>query len=403
VRAAVVASLATLLLALVVTPPGVAAAAGGFTAGDVVVYRVGDGTAAATSSGTPVFLDEFAPTGALQTPALSVALPTAAGGGGNVANNPVVASGVATSEGLLTTSTNGQYLLATGYDTPVGTAGVAASTVPRSVAEVDSTGAINSTTAVTNFGVNGTGNNPRSAASVDGSQLWMAGGIGGLVTAPLGTNGAGTVVSSTVANLRQVDIYGGQLYASTASGSAVRIGSVGTGLPTTPGQALTNLAGIPTSSSGTLTSPYSFALVSLGSLGTAVDTLYVADNVAGIEKFSLISGTWTAEGVITPVGVSGFSGLAASVSGTTVTVFATTPATLYTLTDTSGPDATMTGTFAALATAPANEAYRGVALAPTPLPGPSVPEVPFAVALPVGALLVMLGWFLLRRRRATHA
>ena len=92
--------------------------AAGFTAGDVVVYRVGTGTAALSSSATPVFFDEFDASGKLVQ---TVALPTAASG----ANKPLLASGSASSEGLLTLSGDGSFLLAPGYDTAPGTAKVA--------------------------------------------------------------------------------------------------------------------------------------------------------------------------------------------------------------------------------------------------------------------------------------
>src|SRR5579862_6037484 len=78
--------------------------AASFTPGDLVVYRVGDGSAALSSAATAVFLDDYSATGTLVN---SVAMPTSAGG----ANNPLTASGTATSEGGLTVSGNGQLLI----------------------------------------------------------------------------------------------------------------------------------------------------------------------------------------------------------------------------------------------------------------------------------------------------
>src|SRR4051812_11245398 len=85
------------------------ALAAAFGDGNVVVYRVGDGVTPLAVTGSPVFLDEFTPGGLLVQ---SIALPTTASG----ANRPLVASGTAQSEGLLTRSADGRFLVMTGYD-----------------------------------------------------------------------------------------------------------------------------------------------------------------------------------------------------------------------------------------------------------------------------------------------
>src|SRR4051812_36707728 len=74
-----------------------------FTPGDLVIYRVGTGTGSLVNTGNAVFLDEYTTAGALVQ---SVAMPTTASG----SNKPLIASGTATSEGLLTRSTDGRYL-----------------------------------------------------------------------------------------------------------------------------------------------------------------------------------------------------------------------------------------------------------------------------------------------------
>jgi hypothetical protein len=55
--------------------------------------------------------------------------------------------------------------------------------------------------------------------------------------------------------------------------------------------------------------------------------------------------------------------------GTTGSIAATGGGSLYTLTDTSGYNSTITGTFTTIATAMTNEAFRGVAFVRTPEPG----------------------------------
>ena len=77
-----------------------------FTPGDLVIYRVGDGTAALVNTGVPVFLDEYTPLGILVQ---SISVPTTTVG----LNRRLIASGTATSEGLLTRSTDGKSTSAT--------------------------------------------------------------------------------------------------------------------------------------------------------------------------------------------------------------------------------------------------------------------------------------------------
>ena len=188
-----------------------------FTANDLVIYRVGTGQGTLSSAANPVFLDEFDQSGAfVQT----VAMPTAANG----SNRTLTASGTATSEGELTLSADGSYLMLTGYDAAVGTAsvaGTASATTNRVVGRVDANGVVDTSTALNDFS---TGNNPRSATSTDGTDIWVGGGAGGVRKTTLGTVGSSTQLSTTVTNIRQVNIVDNQLYASDASGSTNQLG-----------------------------------------------------------------------------------------------------------------------------------------------------------------------------------
>src|SRR5437016_14355127 len=104
--------------------------AGAFSAGDLVVVRVGTGSAALSSSATAAFLDEFTTLGgSVQT----IALPTSGSG----ANQIFTLSGSATSEGFLTLSANAQYLTVGGYNNPVGTATITSGIGNRVVGRVD--------------------------------------------------------------------------------------------------------------------------------------------------------------------------------------------------------------------------------------------------------------------------
>ncbi len=346
--------------------------ASGFTPGDVVVYRVGTGSSALSSSATPVFLDEYEPNGHLVE---SLALPTT---GANPPNKPLLASGSASSEGLLTLSGDGEYLMATGYDTSVNTAKVsetASATVPRTVGRVGISGEVNTTTALTDFA---NGNNPRGATSSDGTNIWVSGAgkstTGGVHYTTLGSS-TSTLMSASDTNARAVTIFDGQLYTSSdPTKEGISIAAVGSGLPTTGGQTTSNL---PFSSAPS--EPYAFCFLTLG-LGTAPDTLYVADNGAGaVRKYGLTGGKWTSEG---SVAVSGVTGVTANDVNGTVTIFATTSGSsgeggvLYSITDSSGVGGTLSGSATQIATAPPNETFRGVAFAPGTTIGSGGPPPP---------------------------
>ena len=350
------------LAALVVSRTFVRAAAP-FTPGNLVVYRVGSGTGSLVNTGSPIFLDEFTPAGALVQ---SVPIPTATSG----ANRRLVASGTATSEGLMTLSADGRYLVLGGYDAAIpttGLSGTTGATVPRVVARVDSSGNIDSSTALTDWS---SGNNPRGVASADGSGFWVTGGTGGVRYSSLGGT-TSVQVSSTVLNNRAIAISGGQLYSSDSSGAAVRLGTVGTGLPTTAGQVITNLPGFPTAGS-----PYGFIFADLSAAVAGDDTVYVAsDDAAGITKYSLTAGAWVATGTI-GVAADAYRGLTGSVSGATVTLFATRNGgsgaagggQLVSITDATGYQGVLAAAPVLLATAAPNTAFRGVAFAPAGAP-----------------------------------
>jgi hypothetical protein len=325
-----------------------------FTSGNLVVYRIGDGVASEVSSGNPVFLDEYTTSGTLVQ---SVAMPITQTG----SQYPLIASGTATSEGQLNRSVDGRYLLVPGYGTNTGwgsssISGTASTSVPRVMGRVDGSGNIDTSTALTDWG---TAQNPRSIASTDGTVFWGASGAN-VVYATLGSS---TSTSLTNKNSRGIAIYNNQLYISSQSGSTL-VATVGTGVPTTGGQTVANIPGI----SGSFT-PNGFVFVTLNG-GTDPDTLYVTDDTGGaIEKWCLVSGSWTLAGSITAAGVRE---IMASVGGSTVTLYATTGGnsaagggSIYTVTDTAGfnvpPSSTSVTT---IATATGNSAFRGIAFTP---------------------------------------
>ena len=326
-----------------------------FTAGNIAVYRVGTGTGTLSSAATAAFIDEYSPSGTLVS---STPMPTAVDG----FNRRLTNSGTATSEGALSLSTDGRYLTVAGYDAATGTANVATTAtttganVVRVVAAVDVDQVVNTSTQTTSF----SGNNIRGAVMSSSGGMWLTGATSGLIFLPLESNGTGTAVASTPANLRVPAIFGGQLYVS--SGSTVRIGSVGTGTPTGIGNSIISLPGYATSTG----SPYAFYLADLSSAVAGPDTLYVADDTPGtLQKYSLSGGSWVARGTVTLSGCRGVTGV---VSGSTVTLYATSGTSLVRVTDSTGYDGNLTATATTLVTASSNTAFRGVALVPTRLP-----------------------------------
>jgi hypothetical protein len=363
------------MLVLGLAAATVAEASTGFTAGDVVVYRVGTGSGALSGSATPVFLNEYSPTGTLVE---SVALPTTTSG----PNKSLLASGSATSEGLLTLSANDEYLMLAGYDAALGATEVSETTstsVPRTIGRVSESEQVNTETALTDYA---TKNNPRSATSTNGTEIWVGGAAGGVRYTTLGSSTSTELSSSIDKNVREVSIVNGQLYTSADSTKAgLDVATVGSGLPTSGTQTIANLpfASAPKE-------PYAYSFLTLG-LGSAPDTLYVAENETGaVVKYGLSSGKWVAEG---SVPVANVTGLTANDSNGTVSIFATsagssgTEGKLYEITDSSGVGGTLSGSASLIATAPSDEAFRGVAFAPgttigsggIPTPPPAAPTI----------------------------
>jgi hypothetical protein len=270
-----------------------ASSAWAFTAGNIVVYRMGDGTATGlTNLGARVFLDEYQTNGTL---ASTTAMPTNYFG----AFSPLIGSGTAAADGFLTLSKDGRFLVLTGWGATLGQftnkadvlPGLLGTQAPRVVAVVDGAGHIDTTTVLTNSDIDGS--SIRSAASTDGTNLWFSGDPFGINYVLRGTNDQTQL--SPQSNVRMLNIFSNQLYWSSAS-SFGRVGTAGPGLPTTGGQLYTNLPGYDTSAG----SPYHFVFVKQNpATAQPVDTLYVADEFAGVIKWSLFGGNWVSNGIVT--------------------------------------------------------------------------------------------------------
>ena len=267
------------------------------------VLRVGDGQTALNAASTAAFVEERRVDGTLVS---TVALPTAASG----AMQPFTMAGSASSEGGLALSSSGHFLTAAGYATPPGTASVAsttAATVFRLAARIDIAGNVDTTTS---FSTAESGSNARSAVSLDGAGIWIAGsndvwyGLFGAATQ------AGTSVLSAPSNVRWLAIFGGQLYGSSGSSGFTDVFTIGSGLPVTVNQTATPLPGLPTTGA----SPYGFVFFDLDAAVAGNDTLYLADDVAGLQKWTFDGSSWSQVGTLnlpSPVGFRGVAGFAA--------------------------------------------------------------------------------------------
>ena len=335
---------------------------GPFTAGNLVVHVIGDGKDALSSSATRGFLLEFTTSGATKN---IFSLPY-------VSSTNVAAlntSGVATSEGAVTLSTDGKYLVVVGYDAATGTATIATSAsaaAPRAIGALDwkATVPVISTLRTTAF----SGNNIRSAVS-DGTQFWAAGATGGINYFASLSATSPVAINATPSNLRYVNIFNGQLYATASVG----VHTIGTGLPTTTGQAANLLSGF---ASVTGLSSYDFYVT------PTADAVYVVDDGAvtgtgkgGLQKWTNNgSGTYSLAYTLKTGLTAGLRSLAfggVDSSGNNI-FYATDAATLTNLVTVT--DAGASASFTKLATAPTNTAFRGVEFLPTGQVSASPPD-----------------------------
>lgn len=385
--------------------------AGPFTAGTVVVERLGDGTTTLSNAAAAISVLEVTTSGSL---AQTITLAT-------TGSNQQTDSGSATSDGYLNTYFSGGvgYVSVPGYNNAVGTASVASQN-SKVNSTLDASGSVINRTLFPTGGPSGTppspfsGNNFRSSIATSGSTFYAAGTASGSPN----TGGvwyyngtAFTQVSSTAAtvgvtNVRNVEIYNNQLYFSSSSGTFLGVSSLGSGLPTS-GPVLPALQ----INAGAGSSIYGFVMFSTGSQGAGVlDLAYLADDRStaggGIQKYTFNGTAWSSSWSLL-VGASGTSTLQsgtgagfAGLRGLAGTYDAVTGATLYaTTTETTNNrlisildnGLTTPSTYTTLQSAGANYVFRGVDLSPAAVPEPSSLALAF-----VGCAAA--GWRLMRRR-----
>ncbi len=309
-----------------------------FDPGNLAVLQVGNGSATLTSAGTALFVDQYTTGGTFVN---DVAVPSSGTG-------QLVSSGSASSEGDLTLSANGQYLVLAGYNVAAGTAGVAgatSATVPRGIASIDAAGNYSLAATTASFY---SGNNIRGGTSDGHGNFWGAGPAATGGTVYLGT---GTPAQISSVNSIVVKDIGGNLYYSTGKGTT----------------GIYKISGTPTSGTATPTLVFANAAPSDFAFNTSLTIAYVANTAGGIQRYDFNGTSWSL--TYTLDSGTAMNGLAVDFSGANSLIYSTTAdgKILDEITDTGSGSAANT-----LATVDGTtEAFRGLEFTPVVAPEPS--------------------------------
>jgi hypothetical protein len=261
-------------------------------------------------------------------------------------SSALVNSGKASSEGQLSLSADGQYLVFGGYNVAAGTPTVASSLSsadPRGIATVDANG--NYTLAATTASFY-SGNNMRGGTSDGNGNFWGAGAASGTVYMGTGTPAQISSVNSLI-----VQDIGGNLFYSTAKGTT----------------GIYEISGTPTSGTATPTLVLANAAPSDFAFNASMTIAYVANTSGGIQRYDFGGGGWTLS--YTLDSGTGMNGLAVNFSGTDPLIYATTESgkKLIEITDTGSGSIANT-----LATVDGStKAFLGLEFTPQPVPEPS--------------------------------
>lgn len=254
--------------------------------------------AAASANNTTASIVEINKTNAGQTAIQSIVIP-------GTGTDAIRVSGSATSTLYASNSDDGTLFCFAGHNN-TNTGSNANTLNPRAVVTVNNAGTINLATTYTGA----SGNQTRCATTLNNSN-WFIGDQGGFYT-----NNATS--ASPTGNIRSVKAFGGTVYAFTASATNPPVGTISA----PSGGTYTALPGLPNGA----TSRQDFYLISSGTNGSTYDILYVLDATSAtagtILKYSLVGGTWTANGTYS-TGVGGF-GMCAEQSGMGANLYITT-------------------------------------------------------------------------------
>lgn len=317
---------------------------------NLAVMTLGNNSQSLTTQGNTMNLLQYTPSGTLVS---STAIPDSG-------TNALICGGSSVTEGYLSLSADGRYLVWSGYNTNRGSI----TTTLQSTGANTNWRGIGTLDGYNNYTLQFAGNvesatSPRGAVSDGLGNFWLNGGVTGIMYI---TGGAvQDTVYSTSSNERGLKIFNGNLFFSTGSGAG-------------PGTGYWEINGLPTAAgSGTLVTgaighggsdPIDFTVNT--NLGIAYCCDY--DTTAaggGIIKFTYSGGVWTSNYTLS-TGTLGSYAVVADWSHANPILYATvgaaTPAaadTLVTITDT-GAGATPT----VIATASSSQTFRGLAWAP---------------------------------------
>lgn len=342
----------TARLALALILSGSAPAFAQFTAGDLAILRVGDGTTTIGGNAAVVSIMEYSTGGSVVN---TFTLPDTGAGAFTVTGN-------ATAEGALSLSYDRTALSFAGYNlarpfasSPAGATSAAA---PRAIGNMTYNGTFSiPTTSTTMF----SGNGIRSAVTDSANNYWAIANGGGMNY--FGNTAAAGNIAPNPANNRVANVVNSTIYFSTGSGAVGIYGFAGGGFPTS---LTTTNAILITAGTGTGTaSPYDF------SFNDSMTVAYVADdrtiaNGGGVQKWTWNGSAWVLAYTLS-TGANGARGLAVDFSGADPIIFATTTETsnnrLVKITDT-GIGSLPTD----IATAGVNYVFRGLEFTPVPEP-----------------------------------
>ena len=330
---------------------------------DITLFQLGAGNlvvvqAEASANNTTATFVELQPGANNLAPVSSFAVP---GSGANA----IRISGSATSTGYVALNNDRTLLAFTGHNAD-NTSSNANTILPRAVVSLSPNGVVN--IAATYSGISG--NQARGATSLN-DQDWYIGDQGGIYT-----NNA--TAASPGGNIRSVKSFGGVVYALRSSASLPAVSTVSA----ITGGTLDGLPGLPNGA----TTVQDFYLVSSGSNGASFDVLYVLEasgaTAGTLRKYSLVSGSWVANGThSTTFGGFGLAAQATS-GGTFLYVTTGTGATaanrVERLTDAAGYNASISINNAnnlVLYTAPTGRILKGVDFAPQPCVAPEVVSI----------------------------
>jgi hypothetical protein len=331
--------------ALIIATPRVHAA---FTAGDLAVFSA---DVAGTTNTSFTILELSPATPNQSSPVNSISI------NGTTGPNALRTSGSASSTGYLADSDDGTLVVFTGHNSTTAT-GNANTILARGVGTLDNAG--NFALQTTYTGVSG--QQTRCATSVN-KAVWFVGDQNGIYT-----NGISSPLNT--ANARGVKSFGGTIYVMRTSATAIVVASL-----SADGKTLTALPGLPADNSA-----QDFYLVSSGANGAIFDVLYVLDETGAtagtVQKYSLVSGTWAANGTYA-TSFGGFGLCAATNGGGGAALYVTTGTgataanKVIKLADTAGFNSTIsinTPDNLTLYTAATGTTMKGIAFAPKNAP-----------------------------------